>query len=66
MVCLEDEWFVVQQVFEEPHYVEDAIALFLPDWTVQLRPDEGLAEESHYADLAVSDHEEVSPDGIGL
>ena len=70
MVCLEDEWSVVQQVFEEPHSVEDAIAFFLPDWPVQLRSDEGFAEGLHYPDLAVSDHEEVSPDaivrGIGL
>ena len=70
MISLEDEWSVVQQVFEEPHPIEDAIAFFLPDWPVQLRPDEGFAEESNYADLAVGDHEEVSPDaivrGIGL
>ena len=70
MISLEDERSVVQQVFEESHSIEDAIAFLLTDWPVQLRTDKGFAEESNHANLAVGDHEEVSPDaivgGIGL
>ena len=53
---------VIQQVLEEEHSVEDAIALHLMDGPVSFRADEDLAEEVHHPDRAVGDHEKLAFD----